>query len=972
MKMRKSKILFLFAGAALLGSCVSVSETVPETIEARDIAINAASSGASTADEVSPTDLNIYIYSSAARSQRTKVWGWSDDNSALKGLFPVSSASNVVFNELDPTMEFIPIYLSFDKEYACESAWSGGVSTTFKISLENCFTGLVIRDDTGSSKSKDIVFDVSKAKEDSSGHRNIYVYENKKVYYSLSDFPVTPVESGDYMEKLDPSNKRTRYPRISLTAKAGKSMGEILTSDILSRGLEVRAYRYDDDNNRVYASSASRNADTSASYINDSGEFVFSFDGKNAPLDLSYHYEIDYYPEDGKKSVLVDEVSMLSYYSSNAFDETYHTNMLLGANVVDGKTVFSVWSPTASSVTLCLYDNATDRWPTHRYNLSNGVNGTFYIAFEGSMHGTYYDFRIDNFGVVDDNVPDPYAQSSNANGERSMVVDWELLGRSNADSLWAPKVDGNYSGVTIMEMHTRDFTSSPSWNGKAENKGKFLGLIEEGTSLSDGTKTGFDYVKGLKEKGLTHVQILPAFDAGSVDETLLEDEEYCALPYGGNYNWGYDPEQYNAPEGAYSSDPNDGLTRVNEFKSFVDAYNDAGIGVIMDVVYNHMPSQTGTSFERVFPGYYFRTDSSSGAGVDLASQRGMVREFIVDSVLGWATHYHISGFRFDLMGLLDLATMRYIRQKLDEIDPNILIYGEGWSMFGGDRDYGTRFSDMATQGNIAKMGEDWVGAFNDVYRDGVNGQNTNPSAYGYAQKALRGGDITQEDADKMYYGLSGTNWRGSLSNGTYSPASSDGQGASIAYLECHDNMTLWDKLTISRQTDSVDIEKEVSMSNASLLGALSPAFFQIGQDFGRSKKITDEKYLVADKYYADPLTSGVYYSHDSYNLSDDINGIDWNLLKTHSSVKSSFDEALEARKSRASALGKTYSCVEFYEENGGAFQTNLASDNHVISYSLRLSSGQTYVYAQNWTSSSVSIGSTGLTADPYEVVSEII
>lgn len=957
---------------ALIGSCISLTSclaTSTSQISQRKIAKAADSSGVkSTADETEPGDVNIYIYSTKPAKDRNWIWAWSNNESLPGALFPVSSAPTVSFEELGEEFQFIPLYLNFNQEYSCQNNWSGSAETSFKVTENNFFTGLIIRNEDGSSKSTDNAIDLSKAEVDASGHRNIYIYEGKKVVYSLADFPTSPIESATYNEIKDPDTKEI-IPQIKIVAKNGKNFADILTTDILKRGLVLRGYITNPDGS---TEGKDRHViDTSKIVIDGNSATLVWKDNKG--LNPQYKYQIQYTPVAGGDYDNLADVSLLSYYSSNAFDEKYHTNKKLGAFVVnDNTTVFRLWSPSATSVTLNLYPNqaSKDRTP---YNMTRDDNGVFSVALQGNLHGYYYTFDVNNYGVVDKDVPDPYANSSNANGLKSMVVDFNKINTSEftAQKSWAPKVDGNYAGVTIMEMHTRDFTSNASWNGDSKNKGKFAGLTEEGTALADGTKTGFDYVKDLKAKGLSHVQILPAFDFASVDETKLDDPEYQAKPISGTFNWGYDPQQYNAPEGSYSSDSNDGKTRVKEFHDFVDTYNKNGIGVIMDVVYNHMPQQTGTSFERVFPGYYFRSKQSSGAGVDLATQRGMVRQFIVDSVVGWAKNYHISGFRFDLMGLLDRDTMQYIRQEVDKIDPNILIYGEGWDMFQGDPDYGTRHSALATKGNVNKMGEDWVGLFGDEYRDAVAGKNNDPSATGYVQNVLNGGTIDEQTLDKMYFGLTGTYWQGQSGGTTYSSSSSDGIGAAIAYLECHDNMTLWDHFSVSRTSANIDVKKEVSMANDSVLSALSPAFFQMGQDFGRSKAFKDEKFKVNNGYYTDPIDPTIFYSHNSYNLSDEVNGINWNLLTTNSSVKQAFDTALQRRSELAPKLGKSYSVSDFYDTKKGDFKAKLIDNNKVISFSLKLSDGKTYYYAQNFSGSNQTITSINQTIKPYSVLSYI-
>ncbi|HBR85829.1 MAG TPA: hypothetical protein DEA32_01425 [Firmicutes bacterium] len=410
------------------------------------------------------------------------------------------------------------------------------------------------------------------------------------------------------------------------------------------------------------------------------------------------------------------------------------------------------------------------------------------------------------------------------------------------------------------------------------------------------------------------------------------------------------------PEGSYSSDPNDGKVRVKELQQTIQSYNDAGVGVVMDVVYNHMPGQSGTSFENIFPGYYFRSKSYSGAGTDIASQRSMVRQFIVDSVTGWAEDYHFSGFRFDLMGLLDLKTMRAVRQALDKIDPNIIVYGEGWTMFGGDDDSGITSYDMATQSMIGNLGEDWVGAFNDTFRDGTKGSVFADSqgrlGKGYIQNAFYGtrsdsGDyvgVGAADKDKIYYGLTGTMYSGVISNTPYVKSAKDGIGASIAYVECHDNSTLHDTLALTVD-DKKDIPVLTEMANSSILASLSPAFFQVGQDFGRTKQLTkDSADFNKNTCYQDPTDENIYYSHNSYNSSADLNSVKWDELTTNKAVSQAFKTDLVARKDRN--LGVP-SYQDFSGSEASKFHANLVDDSRVISFSYKTESG-TYIFIQNY------------------------
>ncbi len=939
------RLLSLIGVVSLLASCSpgnnssssafsSVSSSTSSSGEASS-STSAVDYGASTHDEDSPADLNIYFYSKALYSNRDWVWAWNDTSSY--GF--QTGQEQVTFSELGDDFEFTPIYLTFGKDYAAYGDWAYSAPVTMDVTDQNFFTGIIFRSQDGSSQTADLTIDTSKIVEDENGHYDVYIYENRGVYYSLADFPTSPVDSVSYIAKGSEGDY-SYYVDVK-----GSGLKDVFPTIDGDHAL-LKPYALDGNGDKEYEE---------ALYF-DSSSTVTDTEAKlylSSPLDITKKYEFWSYSATKDDLESGGDVSFLNFYGSDAFDSAYYTDLDLGANIEDGNTVFRLWSPSASAVTLNIYDTNDASAPSSSTSMTKDGNGVFTSTASGNLHGKYYTFDVTNYGVTDIDVPDPYARSSNANGKRSMVVDFSKADQPEGfdQATWAPVVE-NYAGVSVMEMHTRDMTASPSWDGSEANRGKFTGLYETGTALSDGTPTGFDYVKELHEKGLTHVQIQPAYDFSSVDETKLDDADYQDAATDGIYNWGYDPQQYDAPEGSYSSDPDDGLTRVNEFRDFVNAYNQAGVGVIMDVVYNHMPSQNGTSFERVFPGYYFRSTSYSGAGVDIASQRSMVRKFIVDSVTMWAREYHVSGFRFDLMGLLDLTTMEEVRQALNAIDPNILVYGEGWQQFAGDSSSGLDKTDMASQAYLYKLGNDWVGAFNDTFRDGMKGSVFDSADKGYVQLATED-DLTGLSSLKkdVYYGLTGTYDQTTGAGNTYVATSDSGIGASIAYVECHDNLTLHDKLAVSTgDTDLLD--DQISLANDTLLSSLSPAFFQVGQSFGRSKKITDNAYLVSGKYVEDPNQAGVYYSSDSYNLGDEVNAVDWTLLDTNRELESRFETALSERASVSSAFTANPVLSDFRSAST-VYARDLIDDPQVISFSYKVSADHEYLAIQNYGDGSV-------------------
>ena len=918
-----------------------------------------------------PSDFNLYFYSSESTyEERNYIWCWYSAGSSYG--FQTSGDSTVIFEETGEDFPFIPAYIAWNVEYDTMGTWDFNTPNKMKftgIDDPLMFDGILYRSADGSSQTQDLNFDASKAKPDENGRYNVYFYEGRGTYYDIADFPTLPIDRIVYSEKEGPA--------VNLT---GSGLGEALGNFAIDEVCLV-PYRYENGSKKegtpigFAETSVIQGGGTTASLVLDQ------------PLDLTYKYEFRCLnPMTGEMETAGD-LNFKPYYSSDAFEAKYMTDKALGAVIEGGNTAFRLYSPSATSATLNLYEGEKK----NSYPMEKDANGVFEYVEQKNLGGTYYTFDVTNYGETEKDIPDPYAYSSNANGARSMVVDWDQVEKpAGFEKPFVPEV--NYASTTIMEMQTRDFTADETWNGSEANRGKFLGLIEEGTSY-EGKATGFDYIKELKAAGLTHVQIMPTYDFASVDETRLEDEEYNNLPYGGAYNWGYDPQQYNAPEGSFSSDPNDGYARVNEMREFVNAYNQIGLGVNMDVVYNHMPGKDSSTFNKIFPDYYFRTNSFSGAGSDVASERGMVCRFIIDSVTHYVEHYHMSGFRFDLMGLLDRPTMEEVRKAMDEIDPNIMVYGEGWSMFESDPDTDITAGGMATQNNIGTMKEDWVGAFNDTYRDGMKGSVFDGDGTGYVQEAYQNEEVSKATLDKVYYGLSGTYRRGS-SGGRYYSTVADGIGASLAYVECHDNMTLYDKLMattgeVSRRNasnsndlliEAFEEEKvleQVELANANVLGSLSPSFFQIGQEFGRSKSFTDEKFLQDGKYVKVEDGEGkiTYFSSDSYNLSDEVNAIDWGLLSSHAALVESFKENLGDRIERGSLIADygvgDYGYAEVTDTNFMNF--DLLENNLVVSYGLDLKmigNTGTYLYIQNYSSAPVSYQN--VTVQPHATFAGIV
>ena len=524
-------------------------------------------------------------------------------------------------------------------------------------------------------------------------------------------------------------------------------------------------------------------------------------------------------------------VKMPIYYSTNAFESQFtYDGEDLGAVWTAEKTTFRVWAPTAESVKVNLYTGGTAGVDdlTEQIEMTADVNGTWVAEKEGDLNGVYYTYTVEVEGEVNE-ACDPYARTTGVNGQRAMVIDLDSTNPEGWDEDVDPHYNETINDAIIYELHVRDLSSDES-SGIA-NTGKFLGLTETGTVNSSGVSTGLDHILSL---GVTHIHLLPSYDYASVDET----------DPGAAFNWGYDPVNYNVPEGSYSTDPYNGAVRVAEFKQMVKTLHDNGISVIMDVVYNHVFDAESFCFNNIVPGYFSRISASgvysngSICGNDTASERAMVKKYIVDSVCYWADEYHIDGFRFDLAGLIDTETINACMEAVHETHPNVIFYGEGWTM---STDVTKDGYTMATQANSTQTPS--FAYFSDTIRDAIRGTNSNASKPGYAAGA---GGFASNIKD-CFLGAAG--WCKSPSQ-------------VINYASCHDGYSLWDRLTLS--TPDASLADRIRMNNLSaaiVMTSQGTPFFQAGEEMLRSK----------------PLEEGGY-SHNSYNLPDEVNSIKWDNL----------------------------------------------------------------------------------------------
>lgn len=506
-------------------------------------------------------------------------------------------------------------------------------------------------------------------------------------------------------------------------------------------------------------------------------------------------------------------------YDSPEFAAKYtYTGNDLGNTYTKMETKMRVWAPTATAVKVVTYAKAdTALADGVETAMTADVNGTWIAKVSGDAEGLIYNYRVTVDGVTNEAV-DPYVRATTLNGARGVVVD---LAKTNPAG-WKktkPAFSGKTTDAVIYELHVRDFSIDASSGIPAAHKGKFLAFTNLNTSFN-GVKTG---ISAIKDLGVTHVELLPFFDFASVDE---------AAP---SFNWGYDPQNYNVPEGSYSSDPSKPTARITELKQAIQAMHDQKLRVNMDVVYNHVYNAGAFSQESIVPGYWFRTDETgsltngTGVGNDTASERPMVRKFIVDSIKYWATEYNLDGFRFDLMGIHDIQTVNEITAALKVIDPTIIVIAEGWSM-------GTLPDDQkANQINIAKLNN--VAMFNDQIRDGLKGSVFNATDTGWAT-----GKISA--AADVYAGIVG--------NIDYSAAfltkwTTTAPGQSVNYVESHDNLSFADKLTASVKGISPAGVAQLSQfaSSVAFLAQGVP-FMQAGQEFLRSKNGNENSYNADD------------------------------------------------------------------------------------------------------------------------------
>ena len=526
----------------------------------------------------------------------------------------------------------------------------------------------------------------------------------------------------------------------------------------------------------------------------------------------------------------------------------------LGVTYLKEATRIRVWAPSAQQVELRIYKQGSGGSAIRIDQFEKTESGTWTIRLQGNLNGYFYTIRVNDGGWMNE-TPGVDARAVGINGHRGLIFDPDQTHPEAWNTDQRVHIEHPTDAV-IYEMHVRDFSISPSSGMK--NKGKFLAFTELGTLSPEGLKTGIGH---LKELGITHLHLLPVADF------LTVDEQHPDLAY----NWGYDPQNFNTPEGSYATNPNT-TSRILELKMLVQALHRAGIGVILDVVYNHTAYTRRSNFNQTVPGYYYRQKSNgafsnaSGCGNEIATERSMVRKFIVDSLYYWATEFHLDGFRFDLMGIYDLDTMNQIRARMDSISPSILLYGEGWTADKSPMNETWR----AVKTNVSRLYR--IAVFNDDFRDGIKGSNFENNGKGFVS-----GQTIQEENIK--FGITGACFHPQIVYGyvqhSKSPWASE-PWQCVNYSSCHDNMTLYDKLNSSccpKATED-EIIRMIRMSGALVLTSQGIPFLHGGEEMARSK-------------------SG---DHNSYKSPDAVNQIDWSRKSTYKQIFRYYQALIKLRK----------------------------------------------------------------------------
>ncbi len=599
------------------------------------------------------------------------------------------------------------------------------------------------------------------------------------------------------------------------------------------------------------------------------------------------------------------------------FESEYYYNGELGAIYTSESTTFKVWSPVSQKIVLKIYESGTPKaldatkgndTVLNEVEMTKGEKGVFSTTVTGDLEGKYYTYCVYNSSNNGTEIVDPYAKSTGINGSRGMIVDFS---KTNPEG-WATNtpLEINRGAAVIYETHVADVTSSVTWGGSAQNAKKFLGLIEEGTRYTPSTgemtvTTGFDHIKEL---GVNYVQLLPIFDQAN-DEVNI------------TFNWGYNPLNYNSLEGAYSSNPYDGYAKIIEFKKVVQAFHEAGINIIMDVVYNHVNGAIGSNFDVLMPGYYFRytaqgdLSNGSGCGNETASDHLMYRKFMIDSVTFWQEEYKLGGFRFDLMGLHDMTTMEEIVTECKKIDANVLIFGEPWN--GGSSPL--KDAVAAKQANIRDF--NGYAAFNDKFRDElVKGGLNAASALSWISNTT-GNNAKMEAIEE---GIKGNTRVSGVIIGNLEQT--------INYVTCHDNYTLYDRFYASGTRNEGNLKRMAVLAQSMVLTSQGTSFMLAGEEFLRTK-------------------GG---NSNSYNASYKVNELDYSLKVKNNDVFNIYQKLID--------LKVNFAGLHLDKDHNNDVVVELLNNNNTIKYTLSDDTREyVFIHQNSITSDAFKIDLTGYT-----------
>ena len=593
-----------------------------------------------------------------------------------------------------------------------------------------------------------------------------------------------------------------------------------------------------------------------------------------------------------------------NYFESKEFNEKYNYDGKLGVIYSKKSSEFKLWAPLAEQVELVLYGKDYNALESNKtiIKMNKENRGVWRARINEDLSGEYYNYLVRNNGKTYESV-DPYAKAVSINGEKSMVIDMESTNPKGWSNDKKPILNDVTDSI-IYEAHIRDLTKDEASGVITELRGKYIGAVLENSKIK-GTSitTGLDH---LKELGITHIHLLPVFDYESIDERYDSPD---------NYNWGYDPQNYNVPEGSYSTNPYEGAVRISEFKEMVYRFHQAGIRVVMDMVYNHTYNLE-SPLNLTVPGYYYRKDqygrysNGSGCGNETAAERYMFRKYMIDSVLYWAKEYHIDGFRFDLMGLHDLETMRIIRNELNKVDKSIIMYGEGWTCY----DTPLNINESAVKNNICKFDDLQIAAFSDDARDSIKGSVFLKESLGF----VNGGD-NYEESIKYTICASTKHDEIDLSKVVYSKSFwANEPYQTITYDSAHDNNTLFDKLRMScKDENEEELLKMNKLAAAIVLTSQGISFLHEGEEFARVKENLQGEII-----------------ENSYNSSDYTNELKWLRKQRYIDLFNYYKGLIKLRKEykafRMNSNKEIQNNISFMAK-GNEFK-----DNHIVGYIINI------------------------------------